>query len=268
MKSLKQFIKDTKGKSINVNSSWDPDLKGECVSLVQAYVIQCYGLPAVARGHAKDYGNGLISRKEATAVSTPKRGDIVVYNGNLAGSGGLGHVGIYLDSNTLYDQNRSGNRTANERSLIKSHIYQYIRIKGDRPADETPSKNIDEIAKDVINGKYGNGETRRKKLEAEGYDYDAVQNRVNELLYGNKKDPAEVVDAVIRGDYGNGSERKQKLEAAGYDYDEVQKLVNRKLTNKKKKVTTTLVNKVIRGICAMKSPLKGRHCLIRRLQML
>ena len=43
-------------------------------------------------------------------------------------------------------------------------------------------KPLDEIAKLVIRGNYGNGEERKKKLIAEGYDYAQVQKRVNELL--------------------------------------------------------------------------------------
>lgn len=43
-------------------------------------------------------------------------------------------------------------------------------------------KSIDEVAKDVINGKYGNQPERQKRLEAEGYNYRQVQNRVNEML--------------------------------------------------------------------------------------
>ena len=53
------------------------------------------------------------------------------------------------------------------------------------PAAAAPAKNLkplDEIAKLVIRGNYGNGEARKKKLEAEGYDYATVQKRVNELL--------------------------------------------------------------------------------------
>ena len=42
--------------------------------------------------------------------------------------------------------------------------------------------NIDEVAKAVIRGEYGNGEERKAKLIAAGYDYAAVQKRVNELL--------------------------------------------------------------------------------------
>lgn len=43
-------------------------------------------------------------------------------------------------------------------------------------------KSIDEVAKDVINGNYGNQPERQQRLEAEGYNYREVQNRVNQLL--------------------------------------------------------------------------------------
>ena len=45
-----------------------------------------------------------------------------------------------------------------------------------------PKKTILEIAKEVIDGKWGVGEERRKKLIKAGYDYDKVQKKVNELL--------------------------------------------------------------------------------------
>ena len=43
-------------------------------------------------------------------------------------------------------------------------------------------KSISQVAKEVINGEWGNGDTRKKKLEAAGYDYDAVQKEVNKQL--------------------------------------------------------------------------------------
>ena len=46
----------------------------------------------------------------------------------------------------------------------------------------TAKKSITEVAKEVIAGEWGNGETRKKKLEAAGYDYEKVQAKVNELL--------------------------------------------------------------------------------------
>lgn len=43
-------------------------------------------------------------------------------------------------------------------------------------------KTLDDIAKEVIRGEWGNGKERRKKLEKAGYDYKTVQARVNEIL--------------------------------------------------------------------------------------
>lgn len=43
-------------------------------------------------------------------------------------------------------------------------------------------KSIEAIAKEVINGKWGNGVNRKKKLEAAGYNYLEVQKMVNKLL--------------------------------------------------------------------------------------
>lgn len=46
----------------------------------------------------------------------------------------------------------------------------------------TPDKSIDEVAKEVINGKWGNGSERKKRLKAAGYNYKEVQSKVNEFL--------------------------------------------------------------------------------------
>jgi hypothetical protein len=43
-------------------------------------------------------------------------------------------------------------------------------------------KSIDEIAKEVIDGKWGNGQDRKTRLTNAGYNYSKVQKRVNELV--------------------------------------------------------------------------------------
>ena len=43
-------------------------------------------------------------------------------------------------------------------------------------------KSVEAIAKEVIQGKWGSGTTRKKKLEAAGYNYSAVQTCVNKLM--------------------------------------------------------------------------------------
>ena len=90
--------------------------------------------------------------------------------------------------------------------------------------DEEIYKNkpdIEKMARDVISGKYGNGDERKNKL---GNLYNEVQKRVNILLnIQNKPDIEKIARDVIVGKYGNGDERKKRL---GNLYDEVQKKVN------------------------------------------
>ncbi len=43
-------------------------------------------------------------------------------------------------------------------------------------------KSVDEIAREVIQGKWDNGADRRNRLTNAGYDYSVVQKRVNELM--------------------------------------------------------------------------------------
>ena len=98
-------------------------------------------------------------------------------------------------------------------------------------AKPVPNKTIDEVAKEVLDGKWGNGDERVKKLKAAGYDPDAVQKKVNELL-APKKSIDTLAKEVLDGKWGSGDERKKRLIAAGYDYNAVQKKVNELLTPK------------------------------------
>lgn len=52
-----------------------------------------------------------------------------------------------------------------------------------KPSNPVETKSTDELAQEVIAGKYGNGEDRKKAL---GSRYDEVQARVNEILGTNK----------------------------------------------------------------------------------
>ena len=47
-------------------------------------------------------------------------------------------------------------------------------------------KKFESIAQDVIRGKYGNGEDRKKAMKKAGYSYDTIQNIVNNKLIGTK----------------------------------------------------------------------------------
>lgn len=85
-------------------------------------------------------------------------------------------------------------------------------------------KTVTQLAKEVIEGKWSKGDERKQKLTEAGYNYSAVQKRVNELCEKMKID--EVAQEVIPGKWGNGEERQQKLTDAEYDYAKVQTRVN------------------------------------------
>ena len=132
----------------------------------------------------------------------------------------------------------------------------------DVPAKEpmTPEE-IDKVAHEVLDGKYGNGNDRVKALTEAGYDYNAVQKRVNELVREIKPmEPTpepekptpkftteQMVQKVINGEYGNGDERKKKLEAEGYNYKEIQNAVNKALYTPKKVSPAKSFDKTIAG---------------------
>ena len=56
-------------------------------------------------------------------------------------------------------------------------ILEYLGID----YNNSNNKSIDEIAKEVMQGKWGNNPERKNRLVAAGYDYDVIQKRVNEL---------------------------------------------------------------------------------------
>ncbi len=50
------------------------------------------------------------------------------------------------------------------------------------PTAKPAGKSVEELAKEVIRGDWGNGQERKDRLAAAGYDYATVQAKVNELL--------------------------------------------------------------------------------------
>lgn len=80
-----------------------------------------------------------------------------------------------------------------------------------------PTKSVDELAKEVLDGKWGNGTDRKEHLTAAGYDYSAVQAKVNKLVKKQKADPVyytvksgDTLSSIARK-YGTGVSAIQKL---------------------------------------------------------
>lgn len=69
--------------------------------------------------------------------------------------------------------------------------HSYYALGNTTPVIVTPAptptpaptlKSIEVVAQEVLDGKWGSGDTRKQKLTAAGYNYDAVQKKVNEIL--------------------------------------------------------------------------------------
>ena len=113
--------------------------------------------------------------------SSLRLGDILIFNDNKSGKvGSCGHICIY--NGTTYENGIytfTGGRiiSVNGKEKYTRKVFAVIRI------NSIPTrKTVDQLAREVIAGKWGGGDTRRIKLINAGYDYDAVQKRVNELL--------------------------------------------------------------------------------------
>jgi len=95
-------------------------------------------------------------------------------------------------------------------------------LTGTSSTNSEPDRSIAQVARDVINGKYGNGEERKKSL---GSTYQEVQEYINKMYYGKKqKSVKELAEEVIAGKHGDGEERKKSL---GSKYQEVQEYINK-----------------------------------------
>lgn len=111
----------------------------------------------------------------------------------------------------------------------------YIEPKAPKqPSNPVMDKTIEELARDVLSGKYGVGEARKNAL---GSRYNEVQARVNAIKAEENKHedkaPQMSVDECARlivegkGAWAvTGADRKMKVQGLGLNYDEVQVRVN------------------------------------------
>lgn len=109
-------------------------------------------------------------------------------------------------------------------------------------------KTTEELARDVIAGKYGSGDARKTAL---GDKYAEVQAKVNELLGVTLDAKIErLAQEVIAGKYGNNPERAEKL---GVLAEEVQARVNELLRSKTETITPALSDRRLAFVKQMQS---------------
>ena len=128
---------------------------------------------------------------------------------------------------------KKANADAMAAKLKAAGFDTYITTKsGTAVSASSAKKSTDQIAREVIQGLWGNGVDRINRLKAAGYDHSVIQNRVNQLLKSTssaKKSTDQVAREVIQGLWGNGADRTNRLKVAGYDPSVIQNRVSQLL---------------------------------------
>lgn len=126
----------------------------------------------------------------------PNIGDAVLYNWRDNGvgdnTGSPNHVGIvtYVNKDAGYMVVTEGNysnsvkkRTINiNGKYIRGFVVPKFTTIGIEKKKVDRTKTVDEVAHEVIAGKWGSGVTRKEKLINAGYNYSEVQSRINKIL--------------------------------------------------------------------------------------
>ncbi len=92
----------------------------------------------------------------------------------------VGKIGVGKISDIL--KHFSGNPVLGTARWINGRPIKGIEEASKPTTPTTGKKSVDELAREVLRGDWGNGEDRRRRLTAAGYNYNAVQGRVNQIL--------------------------------------------------------------------------------------
>ena len=154
-----------------------------------------------------------------------------LYNANVMSNTGISYRLIevcFIDNNNdmaIYEKNKNGIA----RELMEVIEGRKISENPKPTPKPTPKAQatgnvlgIEQLATNTVNGAYGNGDERKKKL---GKLYDSVQIVINERYKVISASESHMLLAkeVLKGNLGNGEERKKNL---GSYYNSVQALIN------------------------------------------
>lgn len=186
----------TQNHSYNQQSSRTKKIKAasadtfgfDCVGLIKGLLWGWSGAKAKTYGGATYKANGVPDINADTMINRCSR---VSTNFSRIQPGEVvwteGHIGIYIGNGLAVEATPSWADRVQITAVLnigKKAGYNGRRWKkhGRLPWLVYTDKTLNELAREVIAGKWGNGTERKKRLTAAGYDAAAVQKQVNILL--------------------------------------------------------------------------------------
>jgi hypothetical protein len=167
-----------------------PDTFGfDCVGLIKGLLWgwngdqgQTYGGAKYAANRVPDINADTMIKQcqdVKTSFSGIKPGEVVWTDG---------HIGIYIGGGLAVEATPKWADRVQITAVLNigtkaGYHGRHWKKRGKLPyISYTARKTVDELAREVIAGKWGNGAERKERLTRAGYDAQAVQQRVNSLL--------------------------------------------------------------------------------------
>lgn len=185
-----------------------------CAAFASACAIKAFGIDKAKKYFPLSANCGtIISKARNLGIwvesdsYVPDNGDWILYDWEDSGrgdnQGGPDHVGIVekVSGSKIYviEGNYSDQVKERKLSVNGRYIRGFVTLKYFAMATSEKKKTVQTLAEEVIAGKWGSGFERKRRLEAAGYDYAAVQKKVNEILAAKKK-KTTITYTVKKGD--------------------------------------------------------------------
>lgn len=183
---VKQYSYNVSRKTLytNIMNSSGTEYAFDCVGLIKAYL---WGWNNGRTNYVADQdksANGMYnaSKVKGNIASIPETPGVLVHmDGHIGVYVGNGYVIECTPTKTFAKQSHGAGGVCKTRlnarkweHWLECPFISYESVK--------VLKSVEDIAKEVIDGKWGVGEARKKSLTKAGYDYAKVQAKVNEVL--------------------------------------------------------------------------------------
>lgn len=151
----------------------------DCVGLIKGYLWSetTTSTPKYNASQDKSADGMYSASKEKGSIDTiPEIVGLLVWR--------KGHIGVYIGNGYVIEAR--GHSYGVVKTRLKDRNFTnwckcpYITYETTVKTEN--KKTVEQLAKEVIQGKWGTGINRKNRLEKAGYNYNAVQKKVNELI--------------------------------------------------------------------------------------